>query len=274
MANTGRSTTPGSLDIARQNEFANWLHKRVLTNRACDDNIRKLGLKPEKRAMCYEGCEINGFRFYTEAHEQHRSRINSGVCVRGVCTDETQHDYYGVLKEVVELEYDGVHNKVLLFKCHWFDITNGVKVDHQHGLVEVKHTSTLRTTEPYVLASQATQVYYLTYASDKRERRQWSIAMRTKRRGKFGVEDINANPDYFQEEHPDCPISVSIGQELVWDNVLIQPHQFEPVQPDELSNSTPQEVDQPSEEQDQVEDQEFQQQKVEEPDEDDSEEDW
>jgi hypothetical protein len=53
--------------------------------------------------------------------------INNGVCIKGEWAGEdTVHDYYGVLEEVVELEYEG-HNKVVLFKCHWFNITDGVR---------------------------------------------------------------------------------------------------------------------------------------------------
>jgi Domain of unknown function (DUF4216) len=45
-------------------------------------------------------------------------------------------------------------------------------VDRAHELVEVKHTSRLKSYAPFVLVCQAIQVYYLSYASDKRERRQ------------------------------------------------------------------------------------------------------
>jgi Domain of unknown function (DUF4216) len=67
---------------------------------------------------------------------------------------------YEVLKEVVGLSYNGVDNKVLFFNSHWFDITNSVKIDHEHDLVEVKHTLTFRTNESFILTCQVTQVYY------------------------------------------------------------------------------------------------------------------
>jgi Domain of unknown function (DUF4216) len=54
--------------------------------------------------------------------------------------------------EVIGLEYDGVNNKVILFNCHWFDIVNGVNVDYRHGLIEIKHTFTFQSDEPFVLA--------------------------------------------------------------------------------------------------------------------------
>jgi Domain of unknown function (DUF4216) len=101
--------------------------------------------------------------------------------MRGETINEIQHDYYGVLEEVIELTYDGIECKVLLFKCHWFDIINGVKFNHEHDFVEVKYTLTLRTNEPFILACQANLVYYLPFALDKRER-QWSIAMKKKKK--------------------------------------------------------------------------------------------
>jgi hypothetical protein len=66
MTNTRRALTLGTMEKTRQDQFANWLHKKVLTYCASDRNIHKIGLKPEKRVTCYEGCEINGYRFYSK----------------------------------------------------------------------------------------------------------------------------------------------------------------------------------------------------------------
>jgi Domain of unknown function (DUF4216) len=62
------------------------------------------------------------------------------------------HNMIITVLEVIGLEYDGVNNKVILFNCHWFDIVNGVKVDYRHGLIEIKHTFTFQSDEPFVLA--------------------------------------------------------------------------------------------------------------------------
>ena len=43
-----------------------------------------------------------------------------------------------MLLEIIELQYYGVGNKVILFKCDWYDIEKGIKV-HKHGLVEVRY---------------------------------------------------------------------------------------------------------------------------------------
>jgi hypothetical protein len=72
---------------------------------------------------------------------------------------------------------------------------------------------------------------------------------------------------FFQEEQSNCPISISTGQEFIWDNVVIQPHDYEAVNQDDLSYRIIQDVEQLEEEE------EVQEQDVEEPEEDSSEED-
>lgn len=74
----------------------------------------------------------------------------SGVCVRDSMWSEEDSDFYGVLLNVFELQY--CEDRVLLFKCHWFD-TRGVQVIHPHGLVEVKHRSTLALSDVFIIAS-------------------------------------------------------------------------------------------------------------------------
>ena len=47
---------------------------------------------------------------------------------------------------------------MIILHCHWFDSVNGVKVDNV-GLVDINHKSS----EPFVLAGQVQQVYYIKY---------------------------------------------------------------------------------------------------------------
>lgn len=186
-----------------------------------DENIRNLGLKPDKQAMCYNGYEINGFKFHTETHSQNKATINSGVCINGQSgDDDTQYDYYGILQEVVELQYEG-GNKVVLFKCNWFDIINGVKVDKKRGIVEVRHASRLRYYEPFVLALQAIQVYYLPYASTKGDRKHWWVAMKTPKEGRLGVGE---SAEIFQEDETVQPDDQSIHSTDLLPSISTQLH--------------------------------------------------
>lgn len=70
--------------------------------------------------------------------------------------------YYGVLTEIIELQYfEG--KRVVLFKCDWWDVDHiriGVKID-KHDFVSVNTKRKLVTDEPFVLASQAEQVFYV-----------------------------------------------------------------------------------------------------------------
>jgi Domain of unknown function (DUF4216) len=91
---------------------------------------------------------------------------------------------------VIELEYDEVDNKAVLFNCHWFDITNVVRVDHRYGFIEVKHTFTLRSGEPFVSACQVNQVYYLSYASKKKEMPMMNC-------NESEMKEMDVNSDFF-----------------------------------------------------------------------------
>jgi hypothetical protein len=51
--------------------------------------------------------------------------------------------------------------ELVLFYCYWFDPTQGVRHTDNLGLVEVKHTSRLSNFDPFVMAGQVTQLYYL-----------------------------------------------------------------------------------------------------------------
>jgi len=122
---------------------------------------------------------VNGYRFHTRDYGRNKSTMNSGVCVKGSAYNENEIDYYGILEEVIELQFLGQDNNVFLFKCHWFDPTS-IRHDTTYGLIDVKHKSKLSTYEPFILAAQAQQVYYSNYTSLKL--RDWWAACRVKSR--------------------------------------------------------------------------------------------
>lgn len=71
-------------------------------------------------------------------------------------------DYYGVLFDVIQLQYFG-NLQVGLFNCLWYNVLsegNGLKVD-EYGFNCVKNINFLNTYEPFILASQVKQVFYL-----------------------------------------------------------------------------------------------------------------
>jgi hypothetical protein len=107
------------------------------------------------------------------------------------------------------LSYLGAQNKILLLRCHWFDPINGVKVDERYGLVDVKPKSRLNSNEPFVLASQAQQVYYTMYPqSNVRGSSDWWAACKVRRKlfvaESFNDEQLDLNElvasDYYQDD--------------------------------------------------------------------------
>jgi hypothetical protein len=52
----------------------------------------------------------------------------------------------------------------MIFKCHWFDPQVMRQTHSNLGIVEIQQDSTLPGDDVYIVAQQATQVYYLPYA--------------------------------------------------------------------------------------------------------------
>lgn len=146
---------------------------------------------------------VNGFRFHTK--ELVRKTQNSGVLVRGDDSDYNK-EYYGVLEDIYELRYVG-NRKVHLFKCHWWDVAllgRGYKID-KYGFTSVNTHCALNTNEPFVLASQSEQVFYLKDMVDK----DWLVVVKTNPRDLFNmpeVEETVMNEEAYQQEEVECNI--------------------------------------------------------------------
>lgn len=48
-----------------------------------DQKIREISYGPLKVVTCYNGLIVNGYIFHTKDYRQHKSILNSGVCVPG-----------------------------------------------------------------------------------------------------------------------------------------------------------------------------------------------
>ena len=134
---------------------------------------------------------INGLKFQTKDSKTTRKTQNSGVCV----ITEGGVTYYGVLIDIIKLNYFNKYRYVL-FKYQWVDVISGrgCKKD-EFGFLLINfsrliHTGDQLIDEYYVLASQASQVFYV---KDVRHK-DWAVVVKTKPREVFDV-DINASHD-------------------------------------------------------------------------------
>lgn len=127
------------------------------------NNLLSLSRGPTQYVTSYSGYIVNGYRFHTEDREKSLRTQNSGVVVIGNTGNGDENiDYYGVVTDIIEIQYLG-RNRVVLFRCKWWDVYDklrGVKSD-EYGFVSVNCNKQLKTNEPFILASQARQAFYV-----------------------------------------------------------------------------------------------------------------
>ncbi|WMV57812.1 hypothetical protein MTR67_051197 [Solanum verrucosum] len=103
---------------------------------------------------------VKGFKFVIEKYSKNKKTNNSGVWVKGDDGNQNENvDYFGVLQEILELEYSGWPIKrIVLFQCKWFDPTSGgTRKLKQHNIIEVKHTRKYEAYDPFIIAHNASK---------------------------------------------------------------------------------------------------------------------
>ena len=123
-----------------------------------------LSHRPNINIVKYDVYAINGYTFRTKQREC-KGYQNSGVSV--VATDThiskeavtyVKTSYYGVLQEIWVLDYN--FKRIPIFMCDWVDNKIGVKQDKLgYTLVDLKRLG--HKGDPFILASQAQQVFYV-----------------------------------------------------------------------------------------------------------------
>lgn len=151
-------------------------------NMITDELIRNVALGPLRRVETWHTCYVNGYKFHTNAWSEGKSTMNSGVCIRGTDYGQSEYDYYGILKEIVEIEFPGRPIKrVVLFNVEWFDPTpnRGTRIHKHYGIVDVRCRGRYRKFDPFIIAQQAEQVYFASYPEGIRQRQDWYVVIKT-----------------------------------------------------------------------------------------------
>ncbi|XP_060170851.1 uncharacterized protein LOC132601805 [Lycium barbarum] len=216
MEYTREIESQGSMRAHRMhnNKFLDWFRACifVLSAQGCaNDDLISLAVSPDPLVHRYSTFMVNGFRFQTK--ELVRKTQNSGVLVRGDDSDPNK-EYYGVLEDIYELSYVG-NRKVYLFKCHWCDVARlgrGYKID-KYGFTSVNTHCALNTNEPFVLASQSEQVFYLNDMVNK----DLLVVVKTNPRDLFNIPEVEdealLNEEVYQQEDVECNILRTNDQE-------------------------------------------------------------
>ncbi|KAH1130616.1 hypothetical protein J1N35_001994 [Gossypium stocksii] len=131
--------------------------------------------------LVFRGCRIlllnhgMGLMFYTKSRERLRRTQNCGIVINSSIISyasvrdsnpvEGKVEYYGLLMDIIELDYYGKW-KIILFRCDWVDVNTacGIKKD-QFGFTMVNffwliHTRQQLIDELNIFSSQVKQVFY------------------------------------------------------------------------------------------------------------------
>ena len=178
-----------------------------------DPTLWRLVNGPMFKARSYVKYQVNGFRFSPKSYEERLLTQDSGVCMRAITKfrasgkdknyKEAETKYYGVIQQIIELDY--IDFKQTVFYCDWVkveDKVNGCKIDPISNLIMVnlgKLKSKDRVNdEPFILASEATQVFY----SKDLKNDGWFVVLHTPKRLTSNVDDIEF-PTIYQSAFED-----------------------------------------------------------------------
>ncbi|KAF7150464.1 hypothetical protein RHSIM_Rhsim02G0050400 [Rhododendron simsii] len=204
--------------------FSNWMKEQILIQSCLNkelDGLQWLANGPRKQAMSYTGYIINGQRFHTKDAE--KSTQNSGVSIdattmcRASVKDTTQVvdvvSYYGVIKEIVLLDYHKF--QLPMFKCDWANIGHGVKIEDGFTLVNLHQGQTQYDKEPFILASQAKQVFY----SREADSSNWYVVVKAPPRGFYDMEMFEEIVDSSSRQQDVSALGMDIDDDNEGDRV-------------------------------------------------------
>ncbi|KAL3361326.1 hypothetical protein AABB24_014301, partial [Solanum stoloniferum] len=145
------------IDKQIEADFPRWFKEYVNSNPqeiSQDSYLRILAMGPLRQARSWSVYFTNGNKFYTASWGEGKSTYNSGVCVSGTGQDGTINEYYGVLKEIIELEWPmAPFMKLVLFYFDWFDTSkHGMKVDIHFCIVDVRKRGIYSKFDPFIYA--------------------------------------------------------------------------------------------------------------------------
>ncbi|KAG8379629.1 hypothetical protein BUALT_Bualt07G0108800 [Buddleja alternifolia] len=175
-----------NLEERHKDQFPQWFkehitHLKYHNSEDVTDEIYALACGPHRIVKKYPGCIVNGVRFYTKERDSHRTTQNSGVMVEGY-HDNHAIKFYGIVNEIIELDY--VKDKrVVLFKAQWFN-SGGKKstIQVDGSITAINVSRTWYEEDPFVLASQTKQVFYI---DDVKLGKNWRIVQEFQHRHVF-----------------------------------------------------------------------------------------
>ena len=158
------------IDREHVKTFGGWLETCLINDTDVGEQLYLLAKQPSCTMLTFQGYEINGNTFYTADQDKKSTNQNSGVRFDATNGNGQKDTYYGYIEEIWELDY-GPSFQVPLFRCKWVNLTAGVKVDPQYGMTTVDLNNLAYDTDPFVLADDVAQVFYVKDMSTKSKKK-------------------------------------------------------------------------------------------------------
>jgi hypothetical protein len=148
-------------------KFIGWLQDRISQlDTHTNEYLKKLAYGPIFTIVTYQGCDINGYTFYTEQQDKKSTHQNSGVRVDAYdVMGQDKSMYYDQIQEIWELDFHGF--KISLFRYNWVDAIKDV-VKHKYVFITVDLNHQGYKSEPFVLTKHIAQVFCVPYTINKR----------------------------------------------------------------------------------------------------------
>uniref|UniRef100_J3LJ41 DUF4216 domain-containing protein n=1 Tax=Oryza brachyantha TaxID=4533 RepID=J3LJ41_ORYBR len=212
------------IDTRLEREFPKWFKNYIEElhyNRAPEvsNDLYSLANGPDRRLRVYSACNENGVRYHTIDREKNRKTQNSGIKVEGAHKNLII-DFYGVLIEILELQYTTNKNgdrSVFLFRCDWFDLDGRkTRMRNDGYFTSINIRGRWYKKDPFILAPQAKQVFYL---DDTRFGKDWKVVQNFEHRHVYDVPEkerteTNENDD-FQMNNQDAYQQESSSTEFI-----------------------------------------------------------
>ncbi|KAI3894352.1 hypothetical protein MKW92_026969 [Papaver armeniacum] len=163
-----------SLTGWQQKNFAQWFKQHMMTLRyqeseEATNELFSLACGPQSMKS-YPCCVINGVCFWVR-RDKRLTAPNPGLHILRK-TEDKVIELFGLATNVIELVYKLGH-RVVLFSCEWFNTNpNENLIEMENNLVNICVSSKWYGDDPFVLANEAVQVFYV---DDQKCRPNWRL---------------------------------------------------------------------------------------------------
>jgi hypothetical protein len=185
--------------------FEDWVQEILETedldvNKAEDFDKLLLSMKPSQRAIRY--CRMKAFGNHFRVEDAASTRMqtyDSGVAsvftIPIADARDVSVNYVGVLKDILKLNYGPLSSPIVLLRCQWAKQRDSrenptyTRDDAGFLVVNLRHNLP-RLSDPFIFASQTTQVFY----SDIPNKPGWKVVLRKEARAR---REVLENADVF-----------------------------------------------------------------------------